>query len=121
MKWTPHASRSLDDALAPWEGATSRRDFLKSSGLFVLGFGATGGVSFVASASGQRPNGDTAPYPEPDFHDLDSWLVVHEDETAVFYVGKGRVKSFHYSFAAMNMNLGHIFSCVALRARKPKN
>ena len=51
MKWTPHASRSLDDALAPWEGATSRRDFLKSSGLFVLGFGATGGVSFVAADS----------------------------------------------------------------------
>ena len=88
MKWTPHASTSLDDALAPWEGATSRRDFLKSSGLFVLGFGATGGAGFIASANGQRPNGDTAPYPEPDFHDLDSWLVVHEDETEVFYVGK---------------------------------
>ena len=88
MKWTPHASTSLADALAPWKGATSRRDFLKSSGLFVLGFGATGGAGFVASANGQRPNGDTAPYPEPDFHDLDSWLVVHEDETAVFYVGK---------------------------------
>ena len=88
MKWTPHASTSLDDALAPWEGATSRRDFLKSSGLFVLGFGATGGAGLVASASGQQPNGDTAPYPEPDFHNLDSWLVVHEDETAVFYVGK---------------------------------
>ncbi|WP_419934435.1 molybdopterin cofactor-binding domain-containing protein [Candidatus Palauibacter sp.] len=28
------------------------------------------------------------PYPDPDFLQLDSWLVVHEDGTATFYVGK---------------------------------
>ena len=28
------------------------------------------------------------PYHDPDFHQLDSWIVVHEDNTATFYVGK---------------------------------
>ena len=28
------------------------------------------------------------PYPDPDFKQLDSWIVVHQDNTATFYVGK---------------------------------
>jgi CO/xanthine dehydrogenase Mo-binding subunit len=28
------------------------------------------------------------PYPDPDFRQLDSWIVVHENNTATFYVGK---------------------------------
>ncbi len=28
------------------------------------------------------------PYPDPDFRQLDSWIVIHEDNTATFYVGK---------------------------------
>ena len=28
------------------------------------------------------------PYPDPDFRKLDSWIVIHEDNTATFYVGK---------------------------------
>ncbi len=30
----------------------------------------------------------TGPYPDPDFRQLDSWVVIHEDSTATFYVGK---------------------------------
>src|SRR5438034_5381354 len=28
------------------------------------------------------------PYPDPDFKQLDSWIVIREDDTATFYVGK---------------------------------
>ena len=33
-------------------------------------------------------NGQAGPYPDPDFRQLDSWIVIREDNTATFYVGK---------------------------------
>src|SRR5262245_32891595 len=66
---------------------TTRRDFLKSSGVLVVG------VSAMSLAQG-RPL-DLAeqavgpgPYPDLDFRQLDSWIVVRPDGTATFYVGK---------------------------------
>jgi CO/xanthine dehydrogenase Mo-binding subunit len=61
---------------------TSRRDFLKSSGMLVVSVGALAAPDFdlVAQAPG--------PYPDPDFRQLDSWIVIREDNTATFYVGK---------------------------------
>ena len=44
-----------------------------------------------AQAAGLRQSagGATAgPYPDPDFRQLDSWIVIHENNTATFYVGK---------------------------------
>ena len=38
-------------------------------------------------AAGDDP-GEPPLYPDPDFLQLDSWLVVNEDGTATFYVGK---------------------------------
>src|SRR6185295_6839765 len=29
-----------------------------------------------------------SPYPDPDFRQLDSWIAIHENNTATFYVGK---------------------------------
>ncbi len=84
--------RALADALERWDGATTRRDFLKRSGLFVLGF--TGAGLLPGSARGRWWEGAgeslsaDGPWPDPDFRQLDSWLVVHEDGTATFYVGK---------------------------------
>ena len=77
----------IADALAPWDGTTSRRDFLRTSGLFVLGFSGAGLVGFGPRAPGGGPP-EANPYPDPDFLQLDAWLVVHEDGTATFYVGK---------------------------------
>jgi CO/xanthine dehydrogenase Mo-binding subunit len=57
----------------------SRRDFLKTSGLLA--------VSVFAQARADAQTG-AGPYPDPDFHQLDSWIVIHEDNTATFYVGK---------------------------------
>jgi CO/xanthine dehydrogenase Mo-binding subunit len=53
-----------------------RRGFLKSTGLLV--------VSFATGAGAQA----AGPYRDPDFRQLDSWIVIHENNTATFYVGK---------------------------------
>jgi nicotinate dehydrogenase subunit B len=70
--------KHVEDALS-----THRRGFLKSAGLLVVSF-ATGGGALVTEAAAQ-PAG---PYPDPDFRQLDSWIVIHENNTATFYVGK---------------------------------
>src|SRR4051794_2867268 len=64
---------------------TSRRKFLRTSGLFV--------VSLSSGVRGADTDGGTAKktrglYPDPDFRQLDSWIVIHSDGTATFYVGK---------------------------------
>ena len=61
---------------------TSRREFLKVSGLLVASAGAMTSIEFDLLA--QAPG----PYPDPDFRQLDSWIVIREDNTATFYVGK---------------------------------
>ena len=76
----------LASVLARWDGETSRREFLKTSGLFVLGFGA--GRAPATLDRSQAFSEARAAYPDPDFRQLDSWLVIHEDGTATFYVGK---------------------------------
>ena len=66
----------------------SRRTFLKSSGLLVVSVGAVAAAgpfaSLVQNASAQA----ASPYPDVDFRKLDSWIVIHQDNTATFYVGK---------------------------------
>jgi CO/xanthine dehydrogenase Mo-binding subunit len=61
----------------------SRRDFLKTSGALVVSFTAAriaDPLGVVAQTAG--------PYPDPDFRQLDSWIVIRENNTATFYVGK---------------------------------
>src|SRR5207248_4999950 len=36
----------------------------------------------------QGPAASAGPYPDPDFRQVDSWIVIHEDNSATFYVGK---------------------------------
>ena len=60
------------------EEALSRRSFLQSAGMLVVSF---------ASAQTQPPRA-SAPYPDPNFRQLDSWIAIHQDNTATFYVGK---------------------------------
>ena len=63
--------KQVEDALR------SRRAFLKGAGLLVVGLHAQAPVT--------SPPG---PYPDPNFRQLDSWIVIHQDNTATFYVGK---------------------------------
>ena len=67
---------------------TSRRDFLKRSGILVVSFSAMP-APFSLHNDQTAAAGQTAgPYPDPDFRQLDSWIVVRADNTATFYVGK---------------------------------
>ena len=83
--------KAIEEALEACNGTTSRRDFLKSSGVFVLTLSGAG-VQQNGEAEagvGEAPTGSSdAPYTDPDFRSLDSWIAVHEDGTATFYVGK---------------------------------
>jgi nicotinate dehydrogenase subunit B len=63
---------------------TSRRDLLKSAGLLVVSFTAAG----TGPVAAQSTASSAGPYIDPDFRQLDSWIVIREDNTATFYVGK---------------------------------
>jgi isoquinoline 1-oxidoreductase beta subunit len=41
-----------------------------------------------ADAQGSAALKGAGLYPNPDFHQIDSWIVIHENNTATFYVGK---------------------------------
>src|SRR6202171_3250047 len=82
--------KHVEDGLDKLTLTPSRRNFLKSAGLLVVSFSAAGTDPLITGASAQTPAGfqGTGPYHDPDFHQLDSWIVIHEDNTATFYVGK---------------------------------
>jgi CO/xanthine dehydrogenase Mo-binding subunit len=59
---------------------TTRRDFLKTSGVLVVGLSVAGDLVLDAQGAG--------PYPDLDYRQLDSWIVIRQDNTATFFVGK---------------------------------
>ncbi len=63
----------------------TRRRFLQTSGLLVASVAAISVEGIEAFL--QRPAA-TGPYPDPDFLQLDSWIVIRPDNTATFFVGK---------------------------------
>ena len=67
---------------------TSRRDFIKNSGLLVVSFSAVSAAGPFSAGAGQATTQGAGPYPDLDFRQLDSWIVIREDDTATFYVGK---------------------------------
>ena len=64
---------------------TTRRDFIKTSGYLVVGVTAIANADPFAGVVDAQAAG---PYPDPDFRQLDSWIVIREDNTATFFVGK---------------------------------
>jgi nicotinate dehydrogenase subunit B len=64
---------------------TTRRDFIKSSGYLVVGVAAAANADFIGDTVHAQGAG---PYPDPDFRQLDSWIVIRADNTATFHVGK---------------------------------
>ena len=77
------------DTLLERFATPSRRDFLRTSGRLVVGFTAAAHAGpFVSLAAQTGAALGPGPYPDPDFHQLDSWIVIHQDNTATFYVGK---------------------------------
>src|SRR5262245_41269197 len=76
--------RAVEEALRRVNPALTRRGFLASSGALV-----------VTLAAGSLPGGralaqavNAGPYPDRDFLQLDTWIVIHPNNTATFYVGK---------------------------------
>src|SRR5690349_22234021 len=67
--------------------STHRRGFLKSAGMLLATFAAGGSVAEALARDGATDQ-SPGPYHDPDFHQLDSWIVIHQDDTATFYVGK---------------------------------
>ncbi len=85
--------REIEEQLDKTDVTPSRREFLRNAGMFAAIFSAAGAAgSFVPEAKAQTAavvSGDGAgPYPDPDFRQVDSWIVIHQDDTATFYVGK---------------------------------
>ena len=83
----------IEEVMVNQTASTSRRDFLKNSGALVVSFGATAvtGTASLADVEGGveaiSPQA-AGPYPDPDFRQLDTWVAIHADNTATFYVGK---------------------------------
>ena len=61
---------------------TTRRDFIKSSGVLVVG------LSRGRRHRARRARHGAGPYPDLDYRQLDSWIVIRPDNTATFFVGK---------------------------------
>ena len=81
-----HIEAALDEA-----AGTSRREFIKRSGIFVVSIAATSGSVIAAGEAfgGQQPAASGAgPYPDLDFRQLDSWIAIRGDGTVTFSVGK---------------------------------
>jgi len=84
MSDTLRLPRTIADTLQRINPSATRRNFLKSSGALVFSTGVTattGGKLWAQVAS-------SGPYADPDFLELDTWIVIHPDNTASFFVGK---------------------------------
>jgi CO/xanthine dehydrogenase Mo-binding subunit len=86
--------KQIEEFLEERSGTISRRNFLKGSGLLVVSMSAAT-IADANPLSGAEASAEAVavaqaagPYPDPNFRQLDSWIVIHEDSTATFYVGK---------------------------------
>src|SRR4051812_23561212 len=84
MSASASVPKQIEDILV-----THRRGFLRSAGLLAVSFGAyVGGLATEAYAQSSGAAQGPGPYHDPDFRQIDSWIVIHENNTATFYVGK---------------------------------
>ena len=67
---------------------SSRRSFLKGSGALVISLSVSTLPGANALAQGTAAAAPAGPYPDPDFLQVDTWIVIHPDNTATFFVGK---------------------------------
>ncbi len=82
MSLSDRIPKQIEDVLV-----MNRRGFFRSAGLLAVSFGASAAGSGGDAQSNAAPQGP-GPYPDPDFRQIDSWIVIHENNSATFYVGK---------------------------------
>ena len=84
MSSTLKLPQAIAGALQRINPSASRRSFLKSSGalVFSVSVNAVPGGKVLAQTAG------SGLYPDPDPLQLDTWIVIHPDNTASFFVGK---------------------------------
>ncbi len=75
--------KQIEDLLA-----THRRGFLRNAGLLAVSIGTYSNANAQSPTPAYGQFQGAGPYPNPDFHQIDSWIVIHENNTATFYVGK---------------------------------
>ncbi|MEQ8507484.1 MAG: molybdopterin-dependent oxidoreductase [Rhodospirillaceae bacterium] len=80
--------KAIEDALPGRRSAASRRTFLKTSGALVVSYTVSTLTSATAMGAAADDPQAARSYPDPDFRQLDTWIVIHPDNTATFYVGK---------------------------------
>lgn len=85
MSNTLQLPKAVEDALLELNPA-SRRSFLKASGALVISLSV--GTLPGTNAHATEPAAAAGPYLDPDFLKLDTWIVIHPDNTATFFVGK---------------------------------
>ncbi|HXC59934.1 MAG TPA: molybdopterin cofactor-binding domain-containing protein [Steroidobacteraceae bacterium] len=73
--------KPVEEALS---ASLSRRGFLAGSGALVISLS----VATLPGANAVAAGASAGPWPDPDFLQLDTWIVIHPDNTATFYVGK---------------------------------
>jgi nicotinate dehydrogenase subunit B len=88
MRTLPKASKQVKDTLENLGGTISRRDLFKSAGFLAFSFAAASSAVLTPDAEAQSPAAGAGPYIDPDFRQVDSWIVIHQDNSATFYVGK---------------------------------
>ncbi len=93
MKTLKGIPREVEQELERSNVSPSRREFLRNAGMFAVTFSAAGAVGTLApeakaQTAAAAGGASAGPYPDPDFHQVDSWIVIHQDDTATFYVGK---------------------------------
>src|SRR5262249_22579501 len=76
--------KAIELALRAANPSTSRRGFLAGSGALVLSLA----IEAVPGGRALAQAVNAGPYPDRDFLKLDTWIVIHPDNTATFYVGK---------------------------------
>ena len=88
--------REFEKAEMNAAAGASRRDFLKSAGMMVVGFAATGEAAKLAAQSPVNPTGLV------DATKVDSWVSIAADESVTIYSGKCE---FGQGFATVQMQL----------------
>ena len=66
---------------------STRREFLKTGGALVIGFGLAAGDDDAFSQVAQQAGGGRGAATAPDLRQIDTWLAIHADNTATLYIG----------------------------------